>query len=428
MAARIPSLRTSGLILAMALLAGGAALYAQIEGGDRGAAPVDSSGDFEVGGISVDVAAKDADTARINGWRLAQRKGWTLLSQRLTGRPSQLADGTLDSIVTGVVIENEQIGPTRYIAKLGVLFNRARAGEILGVATQFTRSAPMLVIPVMWSGGAGQVFERATPWQQAWARYRTGNSLIDYVRPVGTGADPLLLNVGQTERRGRGWWRTILNQYGANDVLMPEVRLNRLWPNGPIQAAFFAYHGPDRQLLTSFTLRVENSDGLPALLDEGVARLDRAYQDALQGGLLRTDALLSPPPTPEATPTVEPAMPIEDLPVASATDASGGTAVAIQFDTPSAASVTSGEAAIRSVPGVSSATTISLALGGVSVMRVTYSGDVAVLRTSLESRGWSVQGSGATLRIRRGAAAPASPTSTPAPTPTPTATSSPRGG
>src|SRR5690606_1670480 len=118
-------------------------------------------------------------------------------------------------------------------------------------------------IPVMWSGGSGQVFERATPWQQAWARYRTGNSLIDYVRPVGTGPDPLLLNVGQTERRGRGWWRTILNQYGANDVLMPEVRLARLWPGGPIQASFFAYHGPDRRLLSSFTLRVENGDALP---------------------------------------------------------------------------------------------------------------------------------------------------------------------
>ncbi|HWK35368.1 heavy-metal-associated domain-containing protein [Sphingomonas sp.] len=416
MAARFP-IRTPGLILAAALLGGGAMLYAQIEGGDRGAAPIDSSGDFEVGGISVDVAAKDADTARVNGWKLAQRKGWAMLSQRLAGGTSQLPDGTLDSIVTGIVVENEQIGPTRYIAKLGVLFDRARAGSILGVSTQFSRSAPMLVIPVMWTGGAGQVFERTTPWQQAWARYRTGNSLIDYVRPVGTGPDPLLLNVGQTERRGRGWWRTILNQYGANDVLMPEVRLNRLWPDGPIQAAFFAYHGPDRRLLTSFTLRVESGDALPALLDAGVARLDRAYQDALQGGLLHTDSLLRPPPTPVATPTPE-ATPTEG-PIESGNDVIGSTSIAIQFDTPSAASVTAGESAIRGVPGVRSATTTSLALGGVSVMRVAYDGDVAVLRTSLESRGWSVQVSGSTLRIRRGGPPPA-----PAPSPTP----SPAGG
>lgn len=416
MAAR-SHLRTPGFIFAAALLVVGAGLFAQIEGsGDRGAAPIDSSNDFEVTGIKVDVAAKDAEAARIAGWKLAQRKGWTMLSQRLGRGASTLPDGALDAIVTGIVVENEQIGPTRYIATLGVLFDRGRAGGILGVATQFTRSAPMLVIPVMWAGGTGQVFERATPWQQAWARYRTGASAIDYVRPVGTGPDPLLLNVGQTERRGRGWWRAILDQYGARDVLMPEVRINRLWPGGPIEAAFFAYHGPDRRLLTSFTLRVENSDGLPALLDTGVARIDEAYQGALRGGLLTTDALLAPPPMPEATPTASPTEAVEDVLDETGEATAGSSSVAIQFDTPSAGAVNAGEAAVRSIPGVRSASTVSLALGGVSVMRVAYDGDIAVLRTSLESRGWSVQDLGGTLRIRRAAASPPQPAPSPEPT------------
>ena len=49
-------------------------------------------------------------------------------------------------------------------------------------------------------------------------------------------------------------------------------------------------------------------------------------------------------------------------------------------------------------------------------MRVAYDGDVAVLRTSLQSRGWTVQDAGGGLRIRRAAAPPPSPA--PAPTPT----------
>ncbi len=284
--------RVLALGLAAAVLAGAGALVAQIEGGDRGAAPIDSSGDFEVTGISVDVSAKDADTARIAGWKIAQRKGWQMLSQRLRGSASQLPDGTLDSLVTAVVIENEQIGPNRYIAKLGVLFDRERAGQVLGVATRFARSAPMLVIPVMVSGGSAQVFERATPWQEAWARYRTGNSSIDYVRPVGTGSDPLLLNAGQTQRRSRGWWRTILDQYGANDIVVPEARIYRQWPGGPVIGVFTAYYGPDRKEIARFSLRVARADALPALLDAGVARLDKAYQDAFAGGLLQTDRLL----------------------------------------------------------------------------------------------------------------------------------------
>jgi len=69
--------------------------------------------------------------------------------------------------------------------------------------------------------------------------------------------------------------------------------------------------------------------------------------------------------------------------------------------------VTSGESALMAVPGVSSASTTSLALGGVSLMRVTYSGSQAALRTALEARGWQVQEGAGVLRIRRGGSAPA---------------------
>ncbi|WP_326524470.1 heavy-metal-associated domain-containing protein [Sphingomonas sp.] len=411
------ALRKSRLLewgLAAALLAGAGVTVAQIEGGDRGAAPIDSSSDFEVTGITVDVAGKDAESARLAGWRIAQRKGWTMLAQRLTGSSSSLADGALDSIVTGIVIENEQIGPDRYIARLGILFDRTRAGQILGVATQFSRSAPMLVIPVMWSGGSGQVFERSTPWQEAWARYRTGASVVDYVRPVGTGADPLLLNVGQTGRRGRGWWRAIMDQYGASDVVMPEVRLYRQYPGGPVIGVFTAFHGPDRRALAQFTLRVANGDALPQLLDAGVARLDEVYQQASRGGAMIPDALLAPPPTPEEAPTPTPT-PTETARTLEDIVGVGGTSVQVQFDTPSSGSVTAGEVAVRGVPGVRSAVTSSLALGGISVMRVTYDGDIGRLKAALEARGWSVQEGPGTLRIRR-AAAPAAPLN-PAPPP-----------
>lgn len=410
---RIPRALEFGL--AAALLAGAGYVSAQIEGEDRGAAPIDSSGDFEVGGVTVDTTGKTAEAARLAGWRIAQRKAWNLLSRRLTGANGSLADGALDSIVTGIVVENEQIGPGRYIARLGVLFDRARAGQILGVATTFTRSPPMLVIPVMWSGGSGQVFERTTPWQQAWARYRTGNSVIDYVRPVGTGSDPLLLNVGQTGRRGRGWWRTVLDQYGASDVVMPEARLYRQYPGGPIIGVFTAFHGPDRVPLARFTLRAPDANGLNALLDAGVARLDEAYQSASRGGALNPDAMLAPPPKPEATPTPTPTpTPSGTDPIGDIIAASGGQTIQVQFDTPTVGAVTSAEAAVRGIPGVSSASTASLALGGVSVMRVTFAGDVAALRTALEARGWTVQEGGGTLRIRR-AAAPNAPLAVPSP-------------
>jgi hypothetical protein len=404
-------------IALMIAVTGGIVAAQGDEDGSRGVSPGDSSGSYEVGGIDVDVTARTADAARTGGWRIAQRKGWQMLSQRLGGGGSLVSDGTLDSMVSGIVVENEQIGPNRYVARLGVLFSRARAGALLGVAGRTTRSAPMLTIPIEWSGGAGQAFEQKTQWQEAWSRYRTGNSAIDYVRPAGSGPDSLLLNTGQTGRPSRIWWRTILDQYGASDILTPVVRLSRQWPGGPIIGVFEARHGPDNHIIARFTLRVGNGDALPVLLDAGVKRLDDAYQTALRNGVLHTDPGLYNRP-PEPTAAVEEETPGEALVETTDTvQVASGTAINVQVDTPGASSVSATEAALRGIPGVRSALTTSLALGGVSVIRVSFDGDPAAIRPLLEARGWAVQGTGTTLRIRR-AGAP-SQGSTPPPSPPP---------
>ncbi len=396
---RIRALPTA--LAGAALLLGGGAVLAQIEGGSRGAAPVDSGSAYEVSGVIVDVAGPSADAARYGGWRLAQRKAWVQLSNRLGGGGALVSDGTLDSLVSGIVVENEQIGPQRYVAKLGVLFDRNRAGSLLGISTYSDRSQPMLVIPAQWSGGVGQVFEQRTEWQQAWARYRTGNSSIDYVRPSGSGPDALLLNVGQTQRPGRGWWRTIIDQYGASDILVPVVTLYRQWPGGPVIGVFEARHGPDNALIGRFTLRVGTPDGLPQLMDTGVKRIDDLYQQARRNGTLRVDYSLSPPPAPD--PIASETAPVDETADANTAVLTGGTglSITVQFDTPAAAAVASTEAALRAIPGVRSAATTSLALGGVSLMRVAYDGDPAALKAALEARGYQVFGSGQTIRIRR---------------------------
>lgn len=368
----------------------------------------DSSGSFEVGGVDVDVRGKDAQSARLGGWRLAQRKAWGQLSQRLTGRAASLSDSALDAMVTGIIVEREQIGPNRYVARLGVLFDRGKAAGALGVGGQMMRSPPMLLIPVEISGGAHRVFEGENDFAAGWTRFRTGNSVIDYVRPNGTGPDRLLMNAGQVARRGRGWWRAIIDQYGASDVLIPTVELRRTFPGGPIVGVFTAGHGPDNRRLAQFVLRVDDGNALPALIDAGIARIDKAYQDALRSGVLRTDSLLTTePPRPE--------IPVEETGEETVVETgdsllpSGGSALTIQFETPSVAALTGGETAMRAVPGITSAVTTSTALGGVSLMRVTYQGNQASLRAALEARGWQVQEGAGVLRIRRGGNAPAAP-------------------
>lgn len=392
------------------LLGAGALVYAQIEG-DRGIPPIASGGDFEVSGVKVDGSGKNADEARSNAWRDAQRKGWQKLWSQMnrSGAAPKLSDSALDGIVSAIVVENEQIGPRRYIATLGVLFDRARAGELLGVSGAILRSAPMLVVPIYISGGSAQTFENRTPWQAAWARYRTAESIVDYIRPYGSGAESLLVNAAQTGRRSRTWWRLILDQFGAADVVVPVVHIERQYPGGPITGRFAARFGPDSRLLGSFTLRARNSDGLAAMLDQGIRRLDRIYAGAVRSGELRPDSSLIIEKPVELVEEMLDDTVAEDMPVESGGLTTGAQIISIQFDTPDVAAVQAGERLVRSIPGVTSASTASLALGGTSVMQVNAQIDIDALRGALEARGYRVQQGAGVLRISRAATAAPAP-------------------
>ncbi len=401
-----------GLCLALAvalLVVGPERLLAQVEG-ERGIAPVATSIDIQVGGIEVNTTGKTGQEAREAGWKLAQRLAW----EKLNGAP--MGEGQIDSMVSAIVIEREQIGPKRYIATLGVIFDRARAGQFLGGAVEGgmarSRSAPLLVIPVLYSGGTAQVFEVRGPWQRAWARFNTGASPIDYVRPAGSGGESLLLTAGQIGRRSRTWWRGVLDQFGAADVIMPSARLERQWPGGPVRGTFTARYGPDDTYLDSFTLTANDEAGVPAMLNTALVRLDGIYAGALAQGLLSPDptlvanqqafdmalTALSGLIGREQAATDPAAQSPGSVPIAPA---SAQTTVSVQFASPDAAAVDATLGAVRGISGVQSAATTSIAIGGTSVLRVTIAGDLETLAAALRARGWQVTVGSNALSIRR---------------------------
>ncbi|PEQ13752.1 hypothetical protein B2G71_05405 [Novosphingobium sp. PC22D] len=405
-----------GGALAIALaVVGPARLIAQIEG-DRGIPPLANSDDIQVTGIAVDVTGKDADDARTQGWKLAQKKAWEKL-----GGPEMSVE-QIDAMVSAVVIESEQIGPRRYKARLGVIFDKAKAGQFVGRAEggAASRSAPLLVIPVLYSGGVRQVFEVQGPWQRAWANFQAAASPIDYVRPTGAGGESLILNAGQPGRRSRLWWRTVLGQFEAADVLIPVARLERQWPGGPVRGTFTARYGPDNTFLESFTLTADDDSKVPAMLDAAIVRVDRIYRRALAEGRLTPDPTIqsgelafdqaldalrrkllpggpvapaeSSAPSPAEAPSPSPSPSGETQSVATIT---------VQFASPDASAVDSALAAVRGAPGVQGAAPTSLAIGGTSVMRVTVAGGIDALAASLRAQGWQVSSNGGVLRISR---------------------------
>jgi hypothetical protein len=408
--------RLLAAVLGAGALAGAGALVAQVLG-DRGIAPVAATTDISVGDIQVNVVGKNPEDARQLGWKQAEVLAWKKI-----GGPD-LPQSQIEGMVSAILIQTERVGPRRYVATLGVVFDRKRAGALLGAEGEKAHSQPMLTLPVLIGGGAETMYEVRNPWQRAWAEFQAGTSEIDYVRPNGSGGESLLLTYGQTSRRSRVWWSNILDSYGASDIIVPIAHLERQWPGGPIKGTFTARYGPDNTFLDEFELTAPNEGALPQMLDRAVQRFDQIFTVALDSGKLRPDptlgrqtitvspevqAILNAARAQEAAAaaaqegqtavTAPGAPPPTAAPTPEAQTVNGFT---VQFATPNAGAVDSTVAAVRAAPGVRGAATSSLAIGGMSVMRVTFAGDVNALAAALRARGFQVSNVAGVLVIRR---------------------------
>ena len=287
-----------------------------------------------------------------------------------------------------------------------MLFDRARTGQMLGVQGLVRRSAPMLVIPVMTTGSTAYSFEYRNEWQRAWAQFRTAGSPIDYVRTVGLGhrsaaaqprPDPaararLVADAARPIWRGRHRRR-------------PRSSCGALYPGGPAVGIFTARYGPDNQLLGRFALRVAEQRRDAAACSTracgGSTRSTPGRSTPACSGPIRRLVIIAAAAAAGARGgrrgPAAPRRPAPQVPT-GADDA----AFNIQVATPDAGAVQQAEVSVSRVDGVTSAITTSLALGGTSVMRVTFVGDAAALQAALQAQGWQVQVvSGNTLRISR---------------------------
>jgi hypothetical protein len=337
------------------------------------------------------------------------------------GQAPVLPDGTLDQIVSSIDVDREQIGPNRYIADLRVEFDRSKAAPFLGVegAQTTERSVPMLLIPVTVSAGTETSIELRNAWQRAWAQFRTASTPIDYVRVSGMGSDPLLVNAAQTSRPGRGWWRALLDMYGAQDILIAEVQLQRAYPGGPARARFIARHGPDNEIVGGFTLTAPNSEAIPAMMAQGAQRMDELFSRALAAGQLPLDPSLNLPPPP-----------IQQLPEQAAPPKPANlvNAYQVQVTGKDVNIYNFAMAHLRTLPGIDSATPQQINASGTSYILVDYRGTIGQLAAAMRARGWIADFSGTVVRLRSAtdkppalppppAAVPPQPQPTPTPQP-----------
>jgi hypothetical protein len=206
---------------------------------------------------------------------------------------------------------------------------------------------------------------------------------------------------------------------------MAFARLDHQFPGGPVSGTFTARYGPDNRLLETFTLKADNPDGVPAMLAQAVARMDTIYTAALTSGKLRPDPSLRLGAGGEIDPAIQRLLDIgraaQARKAAEAAAASGALVprieaepitgiepgeapvrnITVQFSTPNAAAFDAALGAVRGTGGVRGVGVTSTAIGGTSVMSVSYAGSLEDLAAALEARGFSVRRGAGALAISR---------------------------
>ncbi|MBJ7415403.1 MAG: DUF2066 domain-containing protein [Niveispirillum sp.] len=225
---RTPALRKS---LSVALMALGLALPASGQA-------VDDL--FTVRDVGVDISSGNANVARDQGVREAQRKAFDLIFDRLTVDGARTAlppvpSDVIERMVQSFEIQEERTSATRYVGKLAIRFNAAALRTYLranNVVYAEVRSKPTLVLPIDQTGGTPVLWQAGTAWRQAWADLapRQGG-LVPVTVPFGEAADVSDIGVEQALAGDAAALRRIADRYGAGDVAvvvvsgMPEAGL-----------------------------------------------------------------------------------------------------------------------------------------------------------------------------------------------------------
>ncbi|MBA4767907.1 MAG: heavy-metal-associated domain-containing protein, partial [Porphyrobacter sp.] len=201
-------------------------------------------------------------------------------------------------------------------------------------------------------------------------------------------------------------------------------RLDHQFPGGPVSGTFTARYGPDSRPLDTFTLKADSPEAVPAMLAQAVERMDQIFTGALASGKLRPDPSLRLGAGGAIDPAIQRLIEIGRAAQARKSAAAAAAAgevprieaqtvtgvepgeapvrnITVQFASPDAGAFDAAIGAVRTTGGVRGIGVTSTAIGGTSVMSVSFAGSLDELAAALEARGFNVRRGANALAISR---------------------------
>jgi hypothetical protein len=183
---------------------------------------------WTVSGVRVDVTAENAPQAKVIAIGEAQVVAFKRLVDRVVPSASaaklkKLKPESVGRLMASLSIEEEQVAPKRYIAKLAIRFLQNKTKALFaqyGARFAEKQSEPILVIPVWLTSESADMWGKKNPWRKAWDSLDTTNSLMPFIFPVGDATDKAAISAADAVK---GKWpklEALQIRYGASAIIV----------------------------------------------------------------------------------------------------------------------------------------------------------------------------------------------------------------
>ncbi len=176
--------------------------------------------------VPVDVTAGSVGEARDRGLTQGRVLGFRRIIERIVARddlprvPQQNAEQIIE-MVRDFSIANERSSAVRYLAELTVRFNPNAIRQLLrsaGVPFTETLSRPLVVVPVMQSGGTATLW--GSVWHDAWLRSEPDGGLLPLIVPTGDAQDTAVVTATAATAKTASALLPLAERYQAAGVLL----------------------------------------------------------------------------------------------------------------------------------------------------------------------------------------------------------------
>ncbi len=188
---------------------------------------------FTVHDISVDATAEDAASARVAALEDGHRQAMATVLARIVPRGDLLAlpeipPDEIAQLVADFTVDEERTSAVRYLAKLTFRFNPESVRQFLGqrdVPFAQARGRPVLVLPVLGTGGGARLWRDPNSWRGTWNERRLDGELIPMILPLGDLDDVGAIDARQALNGNPDRLEALAQRYDVDQVMVAQLRV-----------------------------------------------------------------------------------------------------------------------------------------------------------------------------------------------------------